>query len=657
MRNKTKTVKPSRTIRSAVSSLLVVGAASVAMIGGLSVGAATSASASAVAHVTPSTCNVTVTAGTGAVGGGNVITGVTAGTTKLTFDCNISATPSLDPGFVAEASLLAALGTTSVSLAGEADTAAVAVFNPSMTDTGCPAAVAGQCTLAVFTVPTAFAASDSQAQCQPTQTQINDGLFACDVAVASTQESPIAGAQYLMTYNTQATLPTAPSIATASSGVPGAAIKVSDGPTGHWWGDAIQETQATAAAVTPQAAPSTCASTGGYGSVPTSLLVVNWFVQGTTTAIPGSAAGVTISNDCYDGKTLYAPVLGGTITVPSSLKLGTAYTAYLCEANFTTYPSNDANATGDCGPGLGGKYWVDASFNFTAALGPITQVAPLSATTAPGTASSTQLAVTGNNGAVSFVQSSAAVTGLSVSPTGLVTGAATLTAGSYTISGTDSDASGDSGTWTFTLGVGTAQAALTLTSVSGHVGSPLSLATSGGSGTGAVSYTVADGTASGCAVSGSSLTATSAGTCLVTATKAADATYLVATSPATTVTLAIGNGTLRLLTTRFVVTDNTKVLLVPFHCSVATCRGTVSMTATLRGRFSSGGVVVVRKIDIASVGIAQAVNTNKTVRFGLTSAFNAYLRFDPDRPTITAIVVVKSQDAASTGLGRVSLLK
>jgi hypothetical protein len=65
----------------------------------------------------------------------------------------------------------------------------------------------------------------------------------------------------------------------------------------------------------------------------------------------------------------------------------------------------------------------------------------------------------------------------------------------------------------------------------------------------------------------------------------------------------------------------------------------------------------VRKIDIASVGIAQAVNTNKTVRFGLTSAFNAYLRFDPDRPTITAIVVVKSQDAASTGLGRVSLLK
>lgn len=43
-------------------------------------------------------------------------------------------------------------------------------------------------------------------------------------------------------------------------------------------------------------------------------------------------------------------------------------------------------------------------------------------------------------------------------------------------------------------------------------------ATSGGSDTGAVSYVVTNGTATGCAVSGSTLTSSSVGTCFVTAT-------------------------------------------------------------------------------------------------------------------------------------------
>ena len=81
-----------------------------------------------------------------------------------------------------------------------------------------------------------------------------------------------------------------------------------------------------------------------------------------------------------------------------------------------------------------------------------------------------------------------------------------------------------------------AQAALTLTSVTGTLAKPLILTTSGGSGSGAVVYTVTNGTATGCVISGSSLDATSAGTCLVTATKAADTTYSAVSSLATTVT-------------------------------------------------------------------------------------------------------------------------
>jgi trimeric autotransporter adhesin len=81
------------------------------------------------------------------------------------------------------------------------------------------------------------------------------------------------------------------------------------------------------------------------------------------------------------------------------------------------------------------------------------------------------------------------------------------------------------------------QAKLTL-----NAGSPLTygsteaLGTTGGSGTGAVTYSA--GTSTGCSVTGSTLSATNAGgTCSVTATKAADANYNEATSPAVTITL------------------------------------------------------------------------------------------------------------------------
>jgi outer membrane protein OmpA-like peptidoglycan-associated protein len=84
-----------------------------------------------------------------------------------------------------------------------------------------------------------------------------------------------------------------------------------------------------------------------------------------------------------------------------------------------------------------------------------------------------------------------------------------------------------------------AQARLRVTSVRGVVGTPLTLATSGGSGTGALSYRVTNGTASGCSIKANALSATSAGTCLVTATKAADANYSAISSVQTTVTLSL----------------------------------------------------------------------------------------------------------------------
>ena len=80
-----------------------------------------------------------------------------------------------------------------------------------------------------------------------------------------------------------------------------------------------------------------------------------------------------------------------------------------------------------------------------------------------------------------------------------------------------------------------AQSVLTLTSTTATYGQNLSLASSGGSGTGAVTYAVTSGT---CSVTGSTLTPGDAGSlCTVTATKAADDNYTAVSSAATTVTV------------------------------------------------------------------------------------------------------------------------
>jgi hypothetical protein len=83
-----------------------------------------------------------------------------------------------------------------------------------------------------------------------------------------------------------------------------------------------------------------------------------------------------------------------------------------------------------------------------------------------------------------------------------------------------------------------AQATLVVaaTKTSLKTGQTTTISTSGGSGTGAVTYSV---TAGGCVISGTTLTAPStAATCTVTASKAADTAYLVATSAPLTVNVS-----------------------------------------------------------------------------------------------------------------------
>jgi hypothetical protein len=434
------------------TSLFAIGA-SLAVVAGV---ALTSAGAASAAVQTPNTgstlpCTITVTGGGTLVPSTNLITGVVAGTTQIKFDCNASSGASV----AAEASLLAAIGATNVVPTAEADTTSLGTFTPSSTDTGCPAGTG--CTIATFAVPATFtAAGDANAQCPPTAAQINDGLFGCAVAVATSTETEIAGGEYLLQYASQSTAPAAPTISSLqTSGSPGSLINVSDAAsaTGFWWGDAVQEVQAVDAGSAPAVAPSSCATGGGYGNVPSSNLVEAWYVAGSSTpAFTGPATNVTISNDCYTGTTLVGPVLGGTIAVPSTVTSGTSYTVYLCEVNATPYASNDSKSASVCGTAA--PSYIDASFPFSVTAKTLSQNLPESATLATASTAgyTTQLTSSGNTGTVTYTQT-AGTPQVVVSGSGAVTTSGALAAGTYTATGTTADPNGDAGTFTFKLTV------------------------------------------------------------------------------------------------------------------------------------------------------------------------------------------------------------
>jgi uncharacterized repeat protein (TIGR02543 family) len=150
------------------------------------------------------------------------------------------------------------------------------------------------------------------------------------------------------------------------------------------------------------------------------------------------------------------------------------------------------------------------------------------------------LALTSSGGAGSStfaVTSGSLPAGLTMDgSTGVISGTPTA-ATSANLSITVTDANSATATASFTINVSAAgQSALTITTTTGTFGTPLPLFASGGSSTGSVSFAVVGGTTT-CTLSGSNLSTTGAGTCLVTATRAADSNYSSVSSAPTTVTI------------------------------------------------------------------------------------------------------------------------
>ena len=165
---------------------------------------------------------------------------------------------------------------------------------------------------------------------------------------------------------------------------------------------------------------------------------------------------------------------------------------------------------------------------------PYSQALSMSTSGSVGTGAITYAITAGGNATGCALSNSSNTATITASTSGTCLVSATIAADAYYNAATSSAL-----TFTFSKA---GQSALSISSTSGSFGTPLTLATSGGSGGGLVTYVYAAGTTT-CTLSLGVLTPAATGTCLVTATKATDDNYSAISSSQATVTFAAGSTT------------------------------------------------------------------------------------------------------------------
>jgi hypothetical protein len=147
-----------------------------------------------------------------------------------------------------------------------------------------------------------------------------------------------------------------------------------------------------------------------------------------------------------------------------------------------------------------------------------------------------------------------------------------------TFTSTDTNYHNNAGTASVTVNKANQITLITVAPINLVYGSTAMLSTTGGSGTGAVTFS--GGISTGCSVTGSSLSVTNAGgTCSVTATKAADANYNLTTSSSVSVTLTKAAASVR------IASDNNPLAFsnsVTFTANVSSITGTPTGSVTFK---------------------------------------------------------------------------
>jgi len=302
--------------------------------------------------------------------------------------------------------------------------------------------------------------------------------------------------------------------------------------------------------------------------------------------------------------------LGGTTSITASSGVATFTDLTFAGTANTNYTLTFASS----------GFTSQTSSSFSVGVGAATKlVLTTSAATAKyGQAFATQPVVQVQDAGSNVVTTSSALVTASLSSGTVVgTGNATSNSGVATFSGLGITGSPGSYTITYSSGLLTSasqsitvvrgdQSALSVSSTSGTYGAALTLTTSGGSGTGAVTYVVVDGTATGCAESGGQLTVTAAGTCTVTATKALDTNYNAVSSSATTVTFAKANQSSLTVTS----TSGTYGSALTLTTSGGTTNGSVTYLVTGTGCSITSGALSKSAAGDCSVTATMAGNGN-----------------------------------------------
>jgi hypothetical protein len=358
--------------------------------------------------------------------------------------------------------------------------------------------------------------------------------------------------------------------------------------------NAVSSAQATVALGKANQAALTVTSTTGNYNTPITLTTSGGSGTGAVTYVTtnGTATGCTVN---------------GTAPGPYTL---TSTQAGTCNVTATKAADGNYNAVSSAATTVTFAKLNQAALTLTSTSG--TYLTPLTLTYSGGSGA----------GAISYGAANGTATGCTVNGTGPYTLTST-SAGTCTVTATlagNVDYNAVSSTPTTVTLAPANQAALTVTSTSGTFNTPLTLTTSGGSGTGAVTYVAVNGTAAGCTVNGTgpyTLTSTSAGTCLVTATKAADSNYNAVSSAQATVTLGKSNQA------ALTVTSTTGTYNTPLTLTTSGGSGTGAVTYVANNGTATGCTVNGTAPGPYTLTTTQAGTCNVTATKASDANYNA----------------------------------
>ena len=165
-----------------------------------------------------------------------------------------------------------------------------------------------------------------------------------------------------------------------------------------------------------------------------------------TVTVDGSSTFTDQLNVTGNTGTMNYAATGGDTTHLLVSSTGKVTTSGLLAAGSYSFSGTEGDTSSDTG------IW---NYTLTVTASTIAQVGPLTGLTLVDVSSvfTDQLQVNGNNGAVTYAATGGDTTHLLVSSTGKVTTSGFLAAGRYLLSGTDLDASGDTGVWSYTLNI------------------------------------------------------------------------------------------------------------------------------------------------------------------------------------------------------------